>query len=187
MIIQKVVKGIPELERYEAEQILACGIISRWWESENPLPYDQVPLRLTPRNLDWHQNQYSTPDPTRNNQVFGDATPFISTTAGTIERDAVLQRNVMHPAWLEALYFATRGWSTDGWLFYCYLFVLGKPSIEHEGFSEELRELNIYTAFSPFQVEGEVAAKIKIPPSQISHAELWLLADIQAAARAGTA
>lgn len=39
--------------------------------------------------------------------------------------------------------------------------------MEHMSFSEELRELNVYVGFSPYQPEGEITAKISIPPTQI--------------------
>lgn len=54
-----------------------------------------------------------------------------------------------------------------------------------EAFSEELRELNIYTAFSPFYVEGEITAKLVIPTAQIERADFWSLSDAQAAIAAG--
>jgi hypothetical protein len=46
-----------------------------------------------------------------------------------------------------------------------------------ESFSEELRELNIYPGYSPYQPEGEITAKIIIPPTQIERAEFWSATD----------
>ena len=54
-----------------------------------------------------------------------------------------------------------------------------------EAFSEELRELNIYNAFSPFYVEGEITAKLVIPTAQIERADFWSLSDARAAIAAG--
>jgi hypothetical protein len=133
-------------------------------------------LRLTDRNLDWHQNRYGDPDPLEGNEPFGRHTPFISVTAGSVERDVVRLRNILHPAWQVALEFATDGWRRDAYLFYCYVFILGRKSIAHRAFCEEIRELNIYTGFSLFQPEGEITAKIIIPPTQIEKFEFYEIA-----------
>ncbi len=148
------------------------------------LPRHEVVARLTEQNLDWHQNSFQKPDPTQGNQPFSVNTPFISTTAGTVARDTVNRTNTLTPAWKTALYFATDHWRTDGWLFYCHLFLVGKPAVEVEAFSEELRELNIYTAFSPFYVEGEITAKIVIPTVQIERADYWSLSEAKSAVAA---
>lgn len=180
MIIQKVIKGMSgQMTRDEAIAILRRGIRCRWWQQVNPLPAQEIVERLTERNLRWHQNYYEEPDPLQGNRPFCERTPFISTTAGTVERDAIFSRNVMMPAWLQALSFATDSFREDtGYLYYCYLFVIGKQAISHEGFAEELRELNIYTGFSPFHPEGEITAKIIIPPPQIEKVEYWSLSKI---------
>ncbi len=183
MIIQKVIKGIGGIDQDRIDHILQTGITCRWWQEVNPLPQHEIPLRLTERNLTWHQNRYDESDPQEGNRPFYLRTPFISTTAGTVERNSFLQTNILQPAWVEALRFATDVWSRDGYLFYCYLFIIGKKSIGHQLFAEEMRELNIYAGFSPFQPEGEIAAKILIPPAQIEKAEYWpidkLLDDIR--------
>jgi len=173
MIIQKVIKGIGGIDHNAVDHILRTGITCRWWQEVNPLPQHEIPQRLTERNLTWHQNHYDEPDPLEGNRPFYLRTPFISATAGTVERDAFLKTNVLHPAWIEALRFATDVWARDGYLFYCHVFIIGKKSVGHQLFAEELRELNIYTGFSPFQPEGEIAAKIVIPPAQIQKAEYW--------------
>jgi hypothetical protein len=177
MIIQKVIKGISgAIPGDEAEQYLRTGIRCTWWHNVDPLPDQEIVQRLNERNLTWHQNHYDKLDPLESNRPFYEKTPFISTTAGTVDRDAMRQRNTMLPAWLEALYFATDSFQRDdGYLYYCYVFVLGKKSIGHRGFAEEVRELNVYTNFSPFQPEGEVTAKIIIPPTQIERVEYWSL------------
>jgi hypothetical protein len=176
MIIQRVIKGITGITQADAMQLMDIGIVCNWWRKVFTLPQNEVPLRLNDRNLDWHQNRYDDLDPSEGNEPFGRHTPFISTTAGTVERDVALSRNFHIPAWQVALEFATGGWRQNGCLFYCYLFVLGRPSIPHQVFSEELRELNIFTSFSLFQPEGEITAKIIIPPAQIERFEFY---DIQ--------
>lgn len=179
MIIQRVIKGVAGIEHKGVEQVLNRGIICRWWEEVDPLPSHEIPERLTERNLFWHQNRYEVPDPLENGRPFYERTPFISTTAGSVERDVVAKTNILTPAWIEALRFATNFWQNDGCLFYCYLFTLGKRSIPNEFFAEELRELHIYTGFSPFHPEGEITAKIRIPPSQIEKAECWVLTQLR--------
>lgn len=180
MIIQKVIKGISgSISREEAAINLIVGLRCRWWYEVNPLPDGEIAQRLTKRNLSWHQNHYDKPDPFESNRPFYERTPFISTTAGTVSRDTIRQRNILIPAFLQALYFATDGFQRDdGHLYYCYVFVLGKQAIGHRGFAEEIRELNVYTNFSPFQPEGEVTAKIIIPPTQIEKVEYWSLNSI---------
>jgi hypothetical protein len=173
MIIQRVIKGISGIGEAAAQRILVEGITCRWWHKVNPLPFREIPARLTERNLDWHQNHYSDPDPLEGGERFALHTPFISTTAGTVERDTFNKTNVMNPAWKEALSFATDSLTIDGYLFYCYLLIIGRPAVAHQAFSEELRELNVYPGFSPYQPEGEITAKIIIPPAQIEKAEFW--------------
>ncbi|HTY11538.1 MAG TPA: hypothetical protein VMF88_10740 [Bacteroidota bacterium] len=179
MIIQKVIKGIGGITNDEALSFMRSGITCHWWHLVNPLPNEEIPQRLNERNLIWHQNHYDTPDPQEGGRPFNERTPFISTTAGTVERDALLNRNVLIPAWFEALYFATDAWRRDGYLFFCYVFILGKRAIGHQQFAEELRELNVYNDYSPFQPEGEITAKIIIPPTQIERVELWSMLDFK--------
>ncbi len=182
MVIQHVIKGIPDLTRTVAQQILKEGIHCNWVINYSPLQWQEIPERLTADNLDWHQNRYSDDDPNfLPKEKFYRHTAFISTTAGTVWRDQPNYTNVCRPAWQVALKYATREWKTGGYLFYCYVFVLGRKSVKIQAFSEELRELNIYTGYSSFQAEGEVTAKISIPPAQIEKAEYWPLADAKAA------
>lgn len=186
MIIQHVLKGIGGIDDAQAQKILDVGITCNWWRKVQTLPQAEVAERLTRRNLFWHQNNYDIPDPLEGGEEFRLHTPFISTTAGTVERDAVRSRNVIHTALQVALDFATDGWSHDGYVFYCYIFVLGRPAVSHQFISEELRELNVYTSFSPFQPEGEITAKIIIPTVQIEKYEYYALTDIHAAWNSGS-
>ena len=186
MIIQQVIKGIGGIDRSEAEKILQEGIVCNWWRKVGTLPFREVPLRLTEDNLHWHQNKYEDPDPNRNNQPFCKETPFISTTSGTVKRIQIgpdnqpfIVGNILMPAKEVALKFATDDWKSEGWLFYCYLFILGKKAVKLQSFAEELRELNIYTTPSFWQTEGEITAKIIIPPAQIERAEFYSLNDIK--------
>ncbi len=84
MNIQHVIKGIPALTRSQAQQILAEGIHCNWVLNYSPIRWDEIPLRLTADNLDWHQNRYSDRDPNFSpRESFSRHTGFISTTAGT--------------------------------------------------------------------------------------------------------
>lgn len=177
MIIQRVVKGVSRITEDEARLMLRAGILCNWWHKVAILPRPEVPVRLTERNLDWHQNHYNDPDPFEGGERFGRHTPFISTTAGTVERDTFALTNILNPAWLQALYFATDFLTVDGYIFYCYVYIIGKQAVSIEAFAEELRELNIYPGFSPYQPEGEITAKIIIPPAQIERAEFWSASD----------
>jgi hypothetical protein len=185
VIIQQVIKGLSDLTDSEVDAIFQSGIICNWWRTQGSLLQHKVPEKLTERNLEWHQNSFKKPDPLEGNAPFYNNTPFISTTAGTVERDTANRTNTLIPAWKAALYFATDRWTKDGWLFYCHLFLIGKPAVSIEAFSEELRELNIYTGFSPFHPEGELTAKLVIPTAQIERADFWSLSDARAAAAAG--
>jgi hypothetical protein len=185
VIIQNVIKGIAGLSEADVERIFDKGITSNWLRNQGSIDIADIPVRLTKRNLHWHQNNYDKIDPLFHNKTFSENTPFISTTAGSVERDAIWKKNSINRAKFEALKFATDGWQSDGWLFYCYLFTLGKPSVELQQFAEELRELHIHTGYSSYQPEGEITAKIVIPPAQIRHAELWTMKDIKAAQNSG--
>ncbi|MCP5487720.1 MAG: hypothetical protein H7A43_03640 [Verrucomicrobia bacterium] len=185
MIIQKVIRGVGGISKAKADEVFRIGILCNWWNKVSSMPEIEVHQRLTDRNLYWHQNRYADADPQDGGEEFYKHTPFISTTAGSIERDSSAGINVLHPAWLIALEFATDGWTRDAYLFYCYLFVIGKRCVPHRPFSEELRELNVYTGFSAFQPEGEIAAKINIPPTQIEKYAFFTIAGIRRDLAAG--
>jgi len=186
MIIQEVLKGISGIDEGDVRVIFASGIVCNWWRKAGLLPSAEVPLRLTDRNLYWHQNRYDSPDPFEGNERFSIHTPFISTTAGSVERDGFNQLNTLYPAWWEALRFATKFWTSDGWIFYCSAWILGRKAIGHQAFSEELRELHVYNEFSLYQPEGEITAKVQIPTAQIQKAEEWKLTDVQGALAIGS-
>ena len=131
---------------------------------------EEILAKLTETNLVWHLSHYNSPDPLNNNAPFFENTPFISTTAGSVERDEFAKTNVVFDPFLTALRFATRNGTSKGYIFYAYLFTLGRQSIELCEFAEEVRELNIYTTFLPYHHQGEVTAKIEIRAPQI---EKW--------------
>lgn len=189
MIIQKALKGISGINPTEAQAIMNQGIICNWWRNINPLPENQIQQRLTEANLILHLNHYKAPDPLFPGKQFGENTPYISVTAGNVERHhnkkSKTGYNDLRPAWQTALEFATNFWRQDGAIFFCYVFVLGQKSIEHRMFSEEARELNTYNKYSPFQHQGEITAKINIPSVQIEKVEFYNAAQARAAFKAG--
>ena len=172
MFFQHFLKGIPGLDSASATDILQdTGILCRWWQEVRKISPNQVQERLTYRNLDWHLNHYDSPDPAEGNEPFCRHTPYISTTSGTVERDAWRYRNWRKPAFMTALRFATDNFTTFGVIFYGYLFVLGKQSIPLRGFAEEVRELHVYSGYLPYHDEGEIVAKIHIPSVNLQRFE----------------
>lgn len=141
----------------------------------------EVIEKLTERNLDWHLNHYDDPDPLTMNAPFSENTPFISTTAGAVERDEFARNNLVFNPFMIALRFATSNLMTEGHIFYAYVFTLGRQSIALAEFSEEVRELHIYKHFLPYHYEGEITAKIAISGRQI---EKWERYDGPSAMRA---
>ncbi len=170
MFFQKVLKGIAGLAREHADATLLNGILCNWWRTVGRISPGQIVEKLTERNLDWHLNHYEDPDPLMNNRPFYENTPFISATAGVVERDAFAGRNIIFDPFITALRFATADFTATGHIFYAYVFTLGRQSIDLSEFAEEVRELNIYMNFLPFHPEGEIAAKIEIRAPQI---EKW--------------
>ncbi len=168
MYVQWCAKGIPGLTKAQAEAILAArvGLVCRWWRNMNPLPMDQVSDKLTLENLDRHVNAYSQLDP-QTGRPFCDATPFISLTAGTVDRDLLMKTTVSHTAAWTAAMFATEGGQRSGHIFVCYVIVALNQAIAIEAVCEEIREIKTYRRYSPYYVEGEVTAKIRVPAAQI--------------------
>ncbi|MFE9917646.1 hypothetical protein ACFYPG_21055 [Micromonospora sp. NPDC005553] len=166
----------------DARSILSdgTGIRCRSWliMDPEPFPIDENLRRLTERNLELHINNYSYRDPV-SNVPFHDVTPFISLSAGCVERDVTLKTNVTHTALRTALDFATTDYTQPGrprcpgWVFYCYVLVSANRAVAIPGVAEEYRELNHNRAFSQWYWQGEVAAKINVPSAQILCAVHW--------------
>jgi hypothetical protein len=141
------------------------GIQCNWWRTVGTISPAEIRQKLTTANLDLHVNSY--------NRVRND-TPFISLTAGCVERNIFYQTNRVFPAEDTALMFATKNGTQSGFLFYCWVIVGLKPAVAIEGIAEEVRELNSYRSWSAFQLEGELTAKINIPANQIQRVEWWV-------------
>jgi hypothetical protein len=183
MIVQWCCKGIANLDEAEARSILSqgSGLRCRSWLAlppGQPFPLGPNLKRLTERNLDLHINNYNFPDPVTG-KPFHETTPFISLSAGCVERDVTIKTNVTHSALRTALDFATTDYTQrhrprcPGWIFYCYVLVGTNRAITINSVAEEYRELNHNRAFSAWQWQGEVAAKIHVPATQILCAVHW--------------
>jgi hypothetical protein len=174
MFFQRILKGISGCsDSYAMRALRESGIICRWWQNQQTISSREIKERLTEQNLYRHLSHYADPDPLFGNEPFCDHTPFISTTAGSVERDAMLQVNRIYPPFMTALQFATRDFTEVGYVFYGYVCTLGKKSVELEQFAEEVRELHIFTSFLRYQLEGEIAAKVIIPAVNLEKYEKY--------------
>jgi hypothetical protein len=175
MYVQWCVKGIggssgfgsPNgLTMTEAFGLVASGsgIVSNWWRYKGTISPQEVATVLNEGNLNRHLHDYAN---------FGQDSPFISLASGCVERDALLRRNIIHSAVDTALLFATDAWANPGALFYCWMPVGLNPAVKVSSVGEAVRDLNAYHRWSPYQLEGEITAKIHIPANQISRVEWW--------------
>jgi hypothetical protein len=173
MFVQMCVKGINGISRDEAHVILERGLACAWWRKSAHITSAEINQRLTREELDLHVHSYEEKHPNRGGLVC-DQSPFISLTAGSVERDAFYSRNEINPAHIIALNFAT-GFGQPGecYLFYCWVLVALRPSVPVRHLAEEVRELHTYTRYSPYQPEGEIAAKIEVPAPQIEKFERY--------------
>ena len=174
MYIQKCVKGIAggktssrhSLTWDEARAMLASnqGIQSNWWRTEGTITPAGVARVLNETSLNEHLHDYD---------VVRDRTPFISLASGAVERDRIARTNFVYSAIDTALLFATDGWARPGALFYCWVPTALNKAVEVETVAEAVRDLLIYRTWSPYQLEGELAAKVHIPSNQVERVEWW--------------
>lgn len=175
MHIQHCVKGIRGESRMGAADGLTrsnavgmissgSGIYSNWWRNKGTITPAEIQAVLTADNLDRHLHDYA---------AFGDQTPYISLAAGAVIRDPALMTNLVYDAVDTALFFATNDWDHPGALFYCWTVVGFHPAVAFEFISEPVRDLLVYRSWSPYNDEGEIAAKVHIPAQQISRVEWW--------------
>ena len=170
MYIQKFVKGIAGgasgIGWKEAKAMLLSGggIYSNWWRGKSTITTAEVQQILTMQNLDRHLHDYDN---------FGHETPFISLASGCVSRNVLLKRNEIYSAVDTAIDFATDAFRHEGFLFYGWIVVGLNPAVEISTVAESVRDLNVYHGWSPFQLEGEITAKVHIPANQIERVELW--------------
>lgn len=163
MFFQMILKGIAkDDDEWARRTLFEHGISCRWWNRVGLISPEQIKERLTERNLMWHLSRYNHLDPTFNNEPFCDHTPFISTTAGAVERIAMLRRNRVFSPFMTSLAFATADFTRVGYVFHGYVFTLGKKTVELREFAEEVRDVYVYSQYLPFYREGEIVAKVNI-------------------------
>jgi len=169
MYIQWCVKGItsgPGFGWPEAQHLITSetGILSNWWRAVHGITPTEVAGVLNLANLYRHLNDYDN---------YGPETPFISLAAGAVERNASLGINTPHSAIDTGLWFATDFGTRPGALFHCWVPVGLNPAVEVRSVAEAVRELHVYRDYLPYQLEGEVTAKVHIPANQIEKVEWW--------------
>jgi hypothetical protein len=191
MIFQKVVKGISGIDTAAAQDIIDKGLKSNWYRVAGTILEEDKKIHLTAKNLDLHLNHYHQNVPTTNplssihRGKFGDVSPFISTTAGVVQRNGAERRNIIFSSYITALKFATSNFKKSGFIFYTYVITVGKKAVEMEQFAEDIRNLNVYKEFQEYNSQGEVMAKIIIPSVQIEKAEMYVGAEVKKQIRAG--
>ncbi|MGX4691211.1 hypothetical protein [Streptomyces sp. JNUCC 63] len=176
MIVQWCFKGMSLGGDSEAKNVIddRTGIICNWWRKVHTISPEATREKLTDDNIDMHVNHFTDPDPATG-RPFNEQTPFISLTAGSIERATFAKTNFAHTARRTALWFATEfGQRETAYLFRCWVLVGPRPAVEVEGVAEEVRDLNTYRRYSAYQPEGEIVAKIIIPDNHIHSCEKWL-------------
>lgn len=174
MYVQMCVKGIAggtlpsqhSLTWQEARAMLELngGIQSNWWRTMGSITPSDVADVLNETNLNLHLHDYD---------VFRNDTPFISLASGAVERDRIARTNFVYSAIDTALLFATEGWAHPGALFYCWAPTALNKAVELRAIAEPVRDLLTYRTWSPYQLEGELAAKVHIPSNQIERVEWW--------------
>lgn len=174
MYIQRCVKGIAGVTPGQSDGIslveaqnlatIGEGLLSNWWRNFGPITPSMIQNVLTEANLDRHLHDYD---------AFRHDTPFISLACGSVERDTLVQKNFVYSARDTALMFATEDWTRPGALFYLWTPVSYHRAVALSAVAEPVRDLNIYQRWSPYQLEGEITAKVNIPANQIEKVEWW--------------
>ena len=175
MFLQTVIKGVGGINLTDAQETLhGGGLQCNWWRRVHRISPNEINDRLSASNLDLHVNAYGAQHPELPGSV-RDETPFLSLTAGAVERSTFYKTNFLHPAHRTALWFASDFGRLRGecYLFYCWVIVALRPSVEVWSLAEEIRELNSYRRYSQFQTEGEITAKVNVPSRQIHRFERY--------------
>jgi hypothetical protein len=173
VFVQDCIKGMHGITLNEARAIMTMrGLTCAWWRDVGHISPVEIDQRLTDWELDLHLHWFDEKHPTRGGLVKRQ-TPFISLTAGQVERDKYEAENATYPAHMVALDFATDFGKLVGdcFLFYCWVMVGMRPNVPIRHLAEEVRELNTYTRYSPYHWEGEIVAKIDVPVCQIEKFE----------------
>ena len=105
MIIQWCIKGMALTGGDDQARSLIDsrnGIQCNWWRDVRKITLPQVRDKLSDESLNLHVNHFTIVDPDTKRQ-FRELTPFISLTAGTVERDAAAKTNTVRRARATAL------------------------------------------------------------------------------------
>ena len=173
MLIQWCLKGITEkagvFEDAAAKaNLVGLGVRSSWLFGLRGNDIFEFPERshgaLSRAALTAHVHAYSTA---------GQATPYISLSAGCVELDPYATATTTYSAWETALDFATSHGTQSGFVYRLWVIVTPKPAPELPGFAEEVRELNSFDDFAEFHYEGEISAKLFVPARQIEWVEKY--------------
>ena len=81
------------------------GIQCNWWRQVHQITPSEIRDKLNAQNVNMHINHFTVPD--TSGVPFSQETPFVSLSAGTVERDAVARTNYVHRARKTALFFGT--------------------------------------------------------------------------------
>lgn len=175
MIVQWCVKGLDLPDDDTAKEIIdrRGGLLCSWWRRVGTIRTNEIRDKLTANGIDRHVNHFAATDPATD-RPFSEDTPFISLSAGTVERDTAARTNLVHRARQTALFFGMAfGQRNQAYLYTCWVLVAPRTAVEIEGVAEEVRDLNTYRRYSSWQTEGEVVAKVHVPDNQIRSYEKW--------------
>jgi hypothetical protein len=166
MHIQWCLKGVAEYPGFGDTQAVAAldrGLPSNWLRQNATRQLDvglidgQSALGATA--LFDHVNDYAR---------VGSRTPYISLSAGVVQPAGTFG-SAVYPAWYTAAYFATRGFTGEGYIYRVWTVVAPKTSASLMNVSDEVRDLNIFRHFWLHNREGEIAAKLLVPFTQIQY------------------
>lgn len=98
MIVQWCMKGMALDSDDAAEDLIDAsqGILCNWWRDVGTIRPNEVRVKLTDGNINLHVNHFTLIDPATKRK-FCELTPFISLTAGTVERDTVAKTKYTAP------------------------------------------------------------------------------------------
>jgi hypothetical protein len=90
-----------------------------------------------------------------------------------VEPDHEAEENYVWDAFYTAVWYATEEFKTSGFVYYGYVYTLGKQAIPLREFAEEVRDLHVYPSYMPYRREGEVVAKLHIPATRLRRCEWY--------------
>jgi hypothetical protein len=166
MHIQWCLKGIPEYPGFsdsEAIALLNSGLPSNWVRQN-------ATRQLAAGLIDGQQALSETAlfDHVNDYARVGTTTPYVSLSAGVVQPGGTFGF-APYPAWYTAADFATQGPTGEGFIYRVWTVVAPKVSASLMNVSDEVRDLNIFRHFWRYNREGEVAAKLLVPYTQIQY------------------